>query len=166
MSAVAERSVEIERRVAGNAVEAFAYFTDPAKHLTWQGTSVELDPRPGGAYVVHFNERTRVRGQYLVVDPPRRLVLTWGWESVDEFPEGARELAPGSTTVDISFIEDGEETIIRIRHTGLPTEAASGLTTSGWSAYLDRLTAVLAGEEPGSDPLPPYLATLSAAPPS
>lgn len=165
MSEVAERSVEVERRVVGNAVEAFAYFTDPAKHLTWQGISVELDPRPGGVYVVHFNDRTRVRGQYLVVDPPRRLVLAWGWESVDEFPGGTRELAPGSTTVEVSFVEDGAETIIRLRHSGLPTEAASGLTTSGWTAYLDRLTAVLAGEEPGPDPLPLYLATLSGAPP-
>lgn len=161
MSAVAGRTVEVEHRVPGSPQDAFAYFTDPAKHVLWQGVRADLDARPGGVYIVHLNDRTRVRGEYLVVEPPRRIVLAWGWESEDEFPQGTQELPPGSTTVEISFIEDGKATIIRLRHAGLPTDRAFDLTTSGWTIYLGRLGVVLRGDANGPDPI---LAVLAALP--
>jgi len=63
MSALAQRTVEVTHRVNGTPEEAFVYFTDPAKHAEWQGTWVDLDPRPGGVYVVHFNEQSREIGR-------------------------------------------------------------------------------------------------------
>lgn len=164
MSPVTEKTVEVERRVNGSPNEAFAYFTDPAKHVQWQGAWVDLDPRPGGAYVVHFNEQSRIRGEYVVVDEPNRLVFTWGWESQDQFPDGMREIEASSTTVEVVFVPDGEATIIRLRHTQLPTEPAFGATTFGWSVYLDRLQQLLAGEGLWPDPSPPFLATLPSGP--
>lgn len=164
MSPAAGRIVEVERRVPGSPEAAFAYFTDPAKHLLWQGIRVDLDPRPGGAYIVHFNERSSVQGEYVVVEPHERIVLAWGWESADEFPPGTPELPPRSTTVEISFISDGDATIVRVRHSGLPTERSFDFTTQGWGVYLDRLRAALSHDAPDADPLPAYLAGLPRTP--
>lgn len=155
-------TLEVERRVPGSPAEAFSYFTDSDKHARWQGISAELDPRPGGAYIVRFNEHSRVRGEFLVVDAPRRLVLSWGWETdtETEYPPGA-ELTPAcSTTVEITFVEDGDSTVVRVVHSGLPAPRAFEFTTYGWRTYLDRLEELAGGADPGADPLPGYLATL------
>jgi len=153
MSSLAQRVVEVEHRVNGSPQEAFQYFTDPDKHAEWHGAWVDLDPRPGGVYIVHFNEQSRVRGSYVELDPPRRIVLAWGYESENQFPlPGMRDVPPSSTTVEISFIEDGDGTIIRVRHSGLPSEGASEFTTFGWTRYLERLGVRLYGQSPGPDP--------------
>lgn len=148
------RTIEVERRIRCSPETAFAFFTDPAKHVLWQGVRAELDPRPGGRYLVHYSEQTRLRGEYLEIDPPRRIVLSWGVEmSGADLPVGAAELPPGSTRVEIEFAPDGDATTIRIRHSGLPTEAASTFTTTGWTLYVDRIAAVAENRDPGPDPL-------------
>src|SRR2546423_15541037 len=67
----------------------FSYFTDPAKHRLWQGSEVELDPRPGGALRISFVPGYVAVGTYLEVEPPTRLVYTWGWAE-----EGSAVSAP------------------------------------------------------------------------
>jgi uncharacterized protein YndB with AHSA1/START domain len=50
------------------------------------------------------------------VDPPRHLVLTWGWEEA-----GALVRAGSSRVeVDVDAIEDGAATLLRLRHRDLP----------------------------------------------
>lgn len=148
------RTVEMEQRVSAKPEDAFAYFTDPAKHVLWQGIRAELEPWPGGAYVIHFSEGARVRGSYLEVDPPRRLVLSWGWESDLDFPPGARDVPPGSTKVHIEFVPDGLDTIIRLRHHDLPEGEFLGVTQTAWALYLGRIAAGLAGKTLEPDPVP------------
>ena len=70
-------TVEVEHRVSGSPDAVFAYFTDPEKHRRWYGVDVELDPRPGGAYRVMVAPQVWARGEYLAVEPPHRLLLTW-----------------------------------------------------------------------------------------
>jgi uncharacterized protein YndB with AHSA1/START domain len=84
-------------------------------------------------------------GRYLVVDPPRRLVLTWGWE-------GNQHLPPGSSTVEITLEPDGEGTIVRLRHTGLPDDELRQQHREGWVRYLDRLSVAASGGDPGPEP--------------
>jgi uncharacterized protein YndB with AHSA1/START domain len=147
----AERALEIERRVPAPPETVFSYFTDPEKHQLWQGVAAELDARPGGRYLVHFSERGRVRGEYLVVDPPRRLVLTWGWEGDEAIPQQITAITPGSSTVEIEFVPDGDETVLRLRHSGLPPD--DSFFAMGWNLYLPRLAAAATGEDAGPDPL-------------
>jgi uncharacterized protein YndB with AHSA1/START domain len=93
------------------------------------------------------------------IDPPKRIVLAWGYESESQFPlPGMRDVPPLSTTVEISFVEDGDETVIHIRHSGLPSDGASEFTTFGWTRYLDRLVLLMRGEAIGPDPAPRELA--------
>ncbi len=42
------------------------------------GQHASLDPRPGGQFAIDVNGAS-VRGQYLELDPPNRIVITWGF---------------------------------------------------------------------------------------
>ena len=80
--ALPEGVIELERRIAAPPATVFAYFTDPERYLLWQGVAAELDPRPGGVFRVTQNDSGYIaRGEYLEVEPPTRVVFTWGWEA-------------------------------------------------------------------------------------
>ena len=134
-----------EIRIAARPETVFAFFTDPEKMIRWKGQSASLDPRPGGIYRVVINERHIARGEYVEIVPHRRVVFTWGWED-----EG-NPVAPGSSTVEVTLVPDGEGTIVQLVHRHL-TDAARAPHTHGWEHYLDRLTAAAAGSDPGPDP--------------
>lgn len=150
----ATKTVTVERRLNGTPEETFAYFTDPEKHVVWLGTAADLDPTPGGRYVITMTPVSRVVGRYLEIDYPRRLVLEWGIEADPEanMPAVVYNVPPGSTTVEVTFTRDGDATIVRLVQTGLRDDEAVGFTNLGWTGFLDRLMRVIAGEDPGPDP--------------
>lgn len=136
-------AIEKELRINARPETVFQYFTDPKKMLQWQGLKAELDPRPGGIYRVDMNDRDVARGEYLEIVPNKRIVFTWGWEG--------SHVPPGSTTVEITLQLDGDGTIPRLRHTGLP-EDQRDLHAQGWAHYLERLAEAASGGDPGTDP--------------
>ena len=138
-------ALEREIRVAATPETVFSFFTDPSKMTRWQGKSATLDPRPGGIYRVDMNGRDIARGEYVEVVPHSRVVFTWGWEG-----EGS-PLPPGSSTVEVSLIPDGDGTIVRLRHLGLPTEQRSQ-HAEGWEHFLARLAIAAEGRDAGPDP--------------
>jgi uncharacterized protein YndB with AHSA1/START domain len=156
VTATVPGAIEIERRIAARPEIVFSYFTDPARYRRWQGVDAELDPRPGGIFRVTVTGRSRLtaRGVYVDVEPPTRLVFTWGWEKTDGLGDGVLDLAPGSSTVEVVLVADGDATILRLRHTGLPTtEESQAFHSYGWTMTLDRLAAVAAEGDPGPYPL-------------
>ena len=115
----------------------FSYFIDPTKHVKWQGTEVEVDPRPGGQIRVNFGPGYVAAGTYLEVDPPKKLVYTWGWVE-----EGSTVVPPGSSTVEVTFEQVGDATVVRLCHAGLPEEALA-FHRDGWDEGLSALHTVL-----------------------
>jgi len=73
-------TLEIERRIAARPETVFSFFVDPERYRKWQGIEAELDPRPGGEYRVGVIPGHVASGEFVEVDPPRRLVWKWGWE--------------------------------------------------------------------------------------
>jgi len=140
-----ERVVEIERRIEASQEEVFVYLTDPDKYTRWMGMAAELDPRPGGVYRVRMNSDTVALGEYVAVEPPSRVVFTWGWE-------GDAAVPPGSTTVEITLRDEGEGTILRLRHSGFTTDEAAASHRAGWAMYVERLSVATPGGDPGPDP--------------
>jgi uncharacterized protein YndB with AHSA1/START domain len=140
-----ERVVEIERRIEALPEEVFIYLTDVDKYTSWMGMVAELDPRPGGIYRVRMNSDTVALGEFLEVDPPSRVVFTWGWEGDEAVP-------PGSTTVEITLQKDGDGTILRLRHSGFTTHEATASHREGWAMYVERLSVAAPGGDPGPDP--------------
>jgi uncharacterized protein YndB with AHSA1/START domain len=132
-------------RVAASPETIFAYFTDPAKMVEWMGTEATLDPRPGGICRVNPAGHEVMLGEFVEVDPPRRLVFTWGWE------HGLFFTPPQSTLVEVSLTPDGEETVVRLVHRR-QKPAVVAFHRAGWEHYLARLALVAGGSEPGPDP--------------
>jgi len=125
-------SIEVEQRIAAPATTVFAYLTDPAKFVRWMGVEASLDPRPGGAFRLDVDGEHIARGRYEVIEPPNRLVLTWGWE-------GSPDVPPGSTTVEITLTPEGRDTLLRLRHSGLPSDEQRASHLEGWGRYMKQL---------------------------
>jgi uncharacterized protein YndB with AHSA1/START domain len=140
------QAIEREVRIDASPETVFDFFTDPAKMVQWKGAEATLDPRPGGVYRVQMNEQAIAVGEYVVVDPPNRLVFTWGWEG--DFAA----TPPGSSTVEVTFTADGDGTLVRLVHSGLPSPESAEAHGQGWDEYMPRLAIVAAGGEPGEDP--------------
>jgi uncharacterized protein YndB with AHSA1/START domain len=123
------------------------FLTDPGRHVEWDGTVAELDPRPGGVYRVLVGGRHQSAGEYVEVVPMERVVFTFGWDEPDH------PIPAGSTTVEITLQREGEKTRLRLVHRGLPDDAV-GDHTVGWDHYLGRLAVRAAGGDPGPDVIP------------
>jgi uncharacterized protein YndB with AHSA1/START domain len=125
----------VEQRIDATPATVFSYLTEPEKFVMWMGAGAQLDPRPGGSFRIDVDGEHIASGEYREVDPPHRLVFSWGWENDPEVP-------PGSTTVEITLTAEGEGTLLRLRHTGLPTDEQRSSHRGGWAMYTSRLDAL------------------------
>src|SRR5690348_9526993 len=71
--------------------EVFRHLTEPAAMIRWMGQHATLEPAPGGAFEVDING-VPVRGRYLEVDPPRRVVVSWGVAGSSGLPPDELEM--------------------------------------------------------------------------
>ena len=149
METTTETSVERELAIAASPETVWQFLVDPDKAARWMGVAVSLDPRPGGLYRVEVVNGHTARGEFVELDPPRRLVHTWGWEEPDE--NGANAVPPGSTTVEIELVPTDDGTTLRFSHRDLPHAAAAEKHAHGWDHYLERLVVVAGGGDPGPD---------------
>lgn len=145
-----DEAVEREVRIAARPETVFEFFTDQEKQLLWMGRRAELDARPGGIYLVEINDQATARGEFVEVDAPRRVVFTFGWDG-QEAGSGEHGVPPGSSRVEITLEPEGDGTLVRLRHLGLP-EQAREIHGQGWQHYLDRLATAASGGDPGPDP--------------
>ncbi len=123
--------VEQTVRIAARPETVWRYWTEPERMCQWWGAAAELDPQPGGLCVVKMAGAGVMRGEYVELVPYERIVFSFGWEAT----EGAPPVAPGSTLVQITLTADGDDTILVLRHTGLPA-AARDEHQAGWGHFL------------------------------
>lgn len=117
-------------RIAAPPADVFRYFIDPALMVQWIGEWADLRPEPGGRFALDIS-KTPVRGEYVEIEPPRRVVFTWGVAGKDSLP-------PGSTTVEIVLTADGSDTVVELFHHDLPTEELDS-HLKGWTTVFGRL---------------------------
>jgi uncharacterized protein YndB with AHSA1/START domain len=137
--------VRRETHVAAPPAAVFALLTDPEKILRWIGTEAELEPQPGGLYLVNVTGARFARGAFREVVPVHRLAYSFGWE-------GSEQVPPGSSLIEIDLVEQPEGTLLRFTQTGLPNAEQCAAHAKGWDHYLSRLVEVAAGRDPGKDP--------------
>jgi uncharacterized protein YndB with AHSA1/START domain len=137
--------VEVSVYVAAQPETVFGYFTDPTRYVQWMGSGATLEPMPGGSYRVFMREGIEAVGEFVDVDPPRRLVFTWGWTHDPEVP-------PGTTRVVITLSPEDGGTRVVLRHHGLPDDGQREHHRKGWEVYLSRLAARIGGADLGPDP--------------
>jgi uncharacterized protein YndB with AHSA1/START domain len=129
----------------------FEFFTDARKLTRWLAAEATLDPRPGG--VCHQEHPANgdgsggtyhMRGEFLEVSRPGRVVFTWGFTNPDV------GVPPGSSVVDVTLTPEGDGTRLRLEHRDLPAAEIES-HAGGWTGMLERLaTAVVtpAGDGP------------------
>jgi uncharacterized protein YndB with AHSA1/START domain len=134
-----------EIQIEASPETVFGFFTEPEKLTRWLAEEATLDPRPGGV-----NHQTHpggpdnprgpyyMRGEFLEVTPPSRVVFTWGFENPDI------EIAPGGSTVDVTLEPVAGGTLVRLVHRDLP-ESELASHREGWTAMLERLAAAVEG---------------------
>ena len=134
--------VEQTLRISARPETVWRYWTEPERMCDWWGAAAELDPRPGGAYVVEMGGGGVMRGEYVELVPHERIVFSFGCDPAG----GGPAIAPGSTTVEVTLTPDGDDTILVLRHTGLPA-ASRDEHRSGWGHFLPLLVAAAGGAD-------------------
>ncbi len=147
----ATETVAVERQIAiaAGPETVWQFLVDPDKAARWMGQVAEFEPRPGGLYRVDVIPGHTARGEFVELDPPRRLVYTWGWEPGEN---GPNPVPPGSSTIEIELAPDGDGTLLHFTHRDLPSAEAAESHAHGWDHYLDRLVIAAAGGDPAPDP--------------
>jgi uncharacterized protein YndB with AHSA1/START domain len=120
----------------------FAHLVTEQGMVAWMGQHAELQPHPGGGFAVDING-VLIRGEYLEVDPPHRVVVSWGMA-------GSADLPPGSSRVEFTLTPNAKGTALDLLHTGLPDSRAQR-HAKGWANYLGRLLLAARGTDPGAD---------------
>jgi uncharacterized protein YndB with AHSA1/START domain len=115
--------------------DVYAAWTQPAAMARWLApmgsADVEADVRVGGRFrVVMIGDAMSIQhtGEYLTVEPPRRLSFTW------QSPYTGAE----PSVVTVTLTPDGDSTHLLLLHERLP-EGAAESHRGGWGAILQRL---------------------------
>ncbi len=140
--------------VAASPERVFEHFTSSTAMTAWMGQWADLDPVIAGRFAVDI-EGVAVRGHYLELDPPHRLVVSWGHA-------GSQHLPPGTSTVEITLTPEGDGTRVEVHHRDLPEPEATR-HAAGWGRFLTKLAnTASANDARVHAPKPP--APTSAAP--
>ena len=134
------RTFEAPRELVWRAwtrAEMAANWWGPKGYVT---TRCEMDVRVGGRYrhTMRSPENTlhTKQGEYRVVEPPSRLVLTYAW--ADEAGRPKHEML-----VTVTFAEDGPRTRLTLHHEHFESATARDLHEGGWTSCLDRFADYL-----------------------
>ena len=143
---MAEYATAIDIRATPD--EVFEFLVTPAGITAWMGEHADLDPQPGGTFAVDISGAP-IRGEYLEVDRPHRVIVSWGMAGSDDFPAGM-------SRVTFTLTPTATGTHVELLHADLPDERVAG-HVDGWTHFLPRLTSAAAGMQPSADawiPLP------------
>ena len=136
------KPIVVERTLEAAPEEVFACWSDPESLGAWMcpgpgmTADAEVDFRVGSGYriVMHGDESDYVqRGEYLEIDPPKRLVMTWISEWV---PEGERHTR---VSVTLEPEDGGRKTRLRLVHDELPDTDTYDGHVGGWTSIVEKL---------------------------
>jgi uncharacterized protein YndB with AHSA1/START domain len=138
--------VRIERSFAASAKEVFDAWTSPEVmrrwfHVApdWDTPEAEVDLRVGGKVrvVMRRPDGTEVeaQGEYTLIDPPRRLAMTW---TFDDDPCNEQR-------IELSFSESEGSTTVLMVNTGISTDERRDAQDEGWRGCFEELERLLAG---------------------
>ena len=119
----------------------FAHLVTPEGMLAWIGQHAQLDATPGGVFALDI-DGTPIRGEFLEVDPPHAVVVSWGVLGNDVLP-------PGSSRVEFRLTPIAAGTRLDLTHSGLPTEEEQRNHAAGWTHFVSVLAGVAASTNTG-----------------
>lgn len=148
-------SLTLVRRIAARPSIVFEALTTAEGVRAWWGPddlpviAAEIDLRVGGEYRVRFQtldgQQHEAFGEYLEVDPPHRLVMTWRYAFGGEPEEEGRT---SRIEVEVTPFEGGSE--LTFTHAQLRNEASLASHERGWTGSLAKLVRNLGDATPQS----------------
>ena len=136
-------TLTLERFFEAPPERVFAAWTETQHLSRWFGPEnvvtdiVENTPAAGGSYRFVMREKGCVvhglSGEYRVVEPPTKLVMTWKWDTAD-----------AATLVTVDFVPRGEGTLVKLKHEGFPSREVRDNHDHGWTSTWVCLERVLA----------------------
>jgi uncharacterized protein YndB with AHSA1/START domain len=140
------RVVRIERTFPASAEEVFDAWTSPEVMRRWlhpapdwETPEAEVDLRVGGKVrvVMRRPDGTKIeaQGEYMLIDRPRRLVMTW---TFGDDPSNEQ-------LIELSFSESEGSTRVLLVNSGISTDERRDAQDWGWRGCFDQLERVLAG---------------------
>jgi uncharacterized protein YndB with AHSA1/START domain len=143
-------SLTLVRQIKARPSIVFDASTTPEGIACWWGPDdgpvliAETDPRVGGRFRVRFRmldgSEHEIAGEYLEVEPPRRLVMSWQWITGGVSDEVGRI---SRLEIDLRPNEIGTE--LTLTHAQLATEVSRASHERGWTGALDKLARRFAG---------------------
>ncbi len=134
-------SLTLVRRIAARPSIVFEMLASPEGIAEWWGPDdgpvliAETEARVGGRFRVRFRlldgTEHESTGEYLEVERPTRLAMTWRWTDGMEDPGESR------LEFDLSPVADGTE--LTLTHSRLHDEATRQSHEDGWRGSLDKL---------------------------
>ena len=123
--------------------DVFDCLVVPELMVRWMGDRALLHAVEGGRFELDING-VLIRGEFIEVKKPRRVVVSWGQLGNDNLP-------PGTSRVTFELVAAPGGTMVTLTHDGLPEHEARKHAI-GWPHFLDRLAILAAGGDPGRDP--------------
>ena len=135
-------TLQIRRTFNAPREKLFQAWIDPKKMTEWFchakpnliGKLVVMDVRSGGQYGFDVSDASgkvfKVRGEYLEIKEPEKLVFTWFWET---------EPAYGNTVVTLEFVDLGNKSELILTHERFANSDARDKHNIGWAFCLDSL---------------------------
>ena len=104
-------SYTMDRRVVIAAPRdlVFRYFTDSERWARWWGKGSTIDPRPEGEVNITHPNGVQMGGRVVEIDPPEKIVFTYGYRSGTPIPEGG-------SLVTIRLAEHADGTELNLSH--------------------------------------------------
>jgi uncharacterized protein YndB with AHSA1/START domain len=133
-------TVEQTVRIAASPETVYRFWTEPQRLAQWWGTDAEVEAEPGGLFRVVMESGPVMRGAFTELDPPHRIVFTFGWEH----NAAGEPLAPGTTRVEVTMTPEHDETVLVLRHYDMPATHASD-HEKGWSHFVGERLVAAAG---------------------
>jgi uncharacterized protein YndB with AHSA1/START domain len=122
--------------IAAPPEAVFRYFTDTDRWAAWWGAGSTIDPRPGGRVFVRYPGGNEALGEVIEIDPPRRIVFSYGYASGAPVP-------PGGSRVTIELAAASQGTRLRLTHE-LSDASIRDQHVQGWRYQLSVFANVVA----------------------
>lgn len=125
----------LRRTFTASRQRVFRAWIEPAALEYWfrpNGMSMivsELDARVGGSFCFDLENGSTIRGTYLHIAPPEKLVFTWSSAATYD----------KATVVTVEFLEKGLGTQVVLTHERFSNKEMYLLHQAGWQALLDQL---------------------------